>query len=262
MCDRCGCELPDPRTDSDSRFVPAGVPATSSEPRAGSETATDRHSRGREIQIQQRLLDDNGRLARHNREHFAAHGILAVNLMGAPGAGKTALLEATIRATAGRWRVAAIEGDQATQRDRDRIAAAGAPVEQIETGLGCHLDAHQVHHALDALPLAEVDVLFIENVGNLVCPALFDLGEQLRVVLTSATEGADKPLKYPPMFRAAELVLLNKVDLLPHVPFDLGEWRAHVAAVNPRATVLTISAITGAGIDEWIAALAAPGRSR
>jgi hydrogenase nickel incorporation protein HypB len=194
-------------------------------------------------------------LARHNRAHFHAHRLFAVNLMGAPGAGKTALLEATIRATAGRWRVAAIEGDQATQRDRDRIDATGAAVEQIETGLGCHLDAHQVHHALDRLPLAGVDALFIENVGNLVCPALFDLGEHLRVVVSSPTEGADKPLKYPPMFRAADLVVLNKIDLLPHVPFDLSEWRGYVTAINRRAAVLMTSATAGGGIEDWIAAL-------
>jgi len=236
MCDRCGCG------HADVPHVTEGPPL-----------------RGREIPIHQRMLDDNDRIARHNREHFAAHGILSVNLMGAPGAGKTALLEATIRAAAGRWQVAAIEGDQATQRDSDRIAAAGAPVEQIETGLGCHLDAHQIHNALDALPLGGIDVLFIENVGNLVCPALFDLGEHLRVVVTSPTEGADKPLKYPPMFRAADLIVLNKIDLLPHLPFELDEWRRYVAAINPRAAVLATAATTAAGIGDWLAALASRG---
>lgn len=241
MCDRCGCEEPE------ARFVPA----------VGSDRASAETGVGwREIAVHERILAENDRLARHNRAHFREHALLAVNVMGAPGAGKTALLEATIRATAGRWRIAAIEGDQATQRDRDRIAAAGAPVEQIETGLGCHLDAHQVHHALDALPLAGLDFLFIENVGNLVCPALFALGEHLRALVTSPTEGADKPLKYPPMFRAADLVVLNKVDLLPYLPFDLAEWSGYVASINPHAAVLMTSATTGAGIDDWIAALA------
>ncbi len=209
----------------------------------------------RTIHVESRILAENDRLAQHNRAHFLEHRLFAVNLMGAPGAGKTALLEATIRAMNGRWRIAAIEGDQASQRDRDRIAATGAAVEQIETGLGCHLDARQVHHALDHLPLAKVDALFIENVGNLVCPALFDLGEHLRVVVTSPTEGTDKPLKYPPMFRAADLIVLNKIDLLPHVPFDLREWSGYVTAINPRASVLMTAATTREGIDEWIVAL-------
>lgn len=225
MCDTCGCGAPH-----------AHEPAT------------------RAIAVGERLLADNDRAAAHNRAHFAAHGLLAVNVMGTPGAGKTALLEATIRA-AGRWRVTVVEGDQATARDRDRIAAAGAPAVQVETGLGCHLDAHQVHDALHALPAQAADLLFVENVGNLVCPALFDLGEGLRVVVTSPTEGVDKPVKYPPMFRAADVVVLNKVDLLPHLPFDLAEWRAHLAAVNRCATVLLLSALTGAGLPAWLTVL-------
>jgi hydrogenase nickel incorporation protein HypB len=206
----------------------------------------------RTIEVHERLLQANEGDARHNREHFARARVLAVNLMGAPGAGKTALLEATIRAAPRGLAIAAIEGDQATARDSERIRAAGAAAVQIETGLGCHLDAAQVHEALDDPRLANARLLFIENVGNLVCPALFDLGEHLRAVVTSAAEGADKPLKYPPMFRAADIVVLNKSDLLPHLPFDLGEWRGHVEALNPRATVIVASAITGAGIDRWL----------
>jgi hydrogenase nickel incorporation protein HypB len=229
MCDRCGCGEP----------IDHG-PASPT----------------REILVEERLLADNARVAAHNRDHFAAHGLLAVNVMGTPGSGKTALLEATIRATAGRWRMAVVEGDQATARDRDRIAATGAAATQVETGLGCHLEARQVHDALHALRLGDADVLFIENVGNLVCPALFDLGEGLRVVVTSPTEGADKPVKYPPMFRAADVVVLNKIDLLPHLPFDLAEWRNHLAAVNRRAAVLLLSALTGDGMPGWLATLA------
>lgn len=228
MCDRCGCG---------ASVAPAPAAAT------------------REIAVGERLLADNDHAAAHNRAHFAAHGLLAVNVMGTPGSGKTALLEATVRATAGRWRLAVVEGDQATARDSARIAAAGAPAVQVETGLGCHLDAQQVHAALHALPAHAADLLFIENVGNLVCPALFDLGEALRVVVTSPAEGADKPRKYPPMFRAADVVVLNKVDLLPHLPFDLAEWREHLAAVTRRAEVLLLSALTGDGLPAWLAAL-------
>jgi hydrogenase nickel incorporation protein HypB len=228
MCDRCGC---------------------------GEPIAHGPASPTREIAVGERLLAANDRVAAHNRDHFAAHGLLAVNVMGTPGSGKTALLEATIRASAGRWRMAVVEGDQATARDRDRIAATGAAATQVETGLGCHLDARQVHDALHALPPHDVEVLFIENVGNLVCPALFDLGEGLRVVVTSPTEGADKPVKYPPMFRAADVVVLNKIDLLPHLPFDLAEWRGHLAAVNRGAALVLLSALTGDGLPVWLAAL-------
>jgi hydrogenase nickel incorporation protein HypB len=221
MCDSCGCDTP-----------PARV-----------------------IEVGEGLLADNRRAAQHNREHFARSRVIAVNLMGTPGAGKTAMLEATISATRGRWRIAVIEGDQSTHRDADRIRAAGAPSVQVETGLGCHLDAAEVHHALDHLSLEDADFVFIENVGNLVCPALFDLGEQLRVVVTSTTEGTDKPLKYAPMFRAADIVVLNKSDLLPHVPFDLPQWRGYLRGINPNARACQTSATTGDGIAEWIAEL-------
>lgn len=239
MCDRCGCE-----GDAAEQAAHHAV------------VAQARHSLPTvEIAVHERLLADNDHAAAHNRSHFRAHRICAVNLMGTPGAGKTALLEATIRASAGRWRLGVVEGDQATARDSARIAAAGAPVTQIETGLGCHLSAPQVHDALGRVPLAGLEVLFIENVGNLVCPALFDLGEHLRVVVTSPAEGTDKPLKYPPMFRAADVVVLNKLDLLPYVPFALDEWRQFVGEVNPRARVVTLSALTGTGMDAWLALL-------
>jgi len=207
------------------------------------------------IDVNERLLASNAADAEHNRSHFEQSGIFAVNVMGAPGSGKTTLLETTI----GRWcearRIAVIEGDQATDRDSVRIRSAGATAYQIETGLGCHLDAAQIHRAVHYLDLARDDLLFIENVGNLVCPALFDLGERLRVLVTSPTEGADKPLKYPPMFRAAHIVLLNKCDLLPHLRFELDEWTESVFAVNPRVRILKISATTGEGMDEWLSLL-------
>jgi len=221
MCDSCGCGLSPIRT----------------------------------IDVNQRLLASNAAQAEHNRTHLAGRKILAINLMGTPGAGKTALLEVTIA----RWReyrrILVIEGDQATDRDSARIRAAGATARQVETGLGCHLDARQIHDALHHLDLRDGDLLFIENVGNLVCPALFDLGERLRAVVTSPTEGADKPLKYPPMFRAAHLVVLNKCDLLPHVPFNLDEWTEYVRAINPHARIIETSAFRGDGVGEWLAAI-------
>jgi hydrogenase nickel incorporation protein HypB len=209
----------------------------------------------RTIVLNERLLASNAAAAEHNRAHFAGRGLFAINLMGAPGAGKTALLEATIRAAGRSQAIAVIEGDQATERDSARVRAAGAAAFQVETGLGCHLDADQVHRLLRGVQLKHGDWLFIENVGNLVCPALFDLGEELRVVVTAPTEGADKPIKYPPMFRAADVVVLNKVDLVKYVPFSFDEWIEYLGAVNPRAQIVRTSALTGEGIDAWLAAV-------
>jgi hydrogenase nickel incorporation protein HypB len=206
----------------------------------------------RTIDVNQRLLASNAVQAEHNRAHFAEREILAINLMGTPGAGKTALLEATIAKWRESRRMLVIEGDQATDRDSTRIRAAGATACQVETGLGCHLDAHQIHDALHHLYLGDGDLLFIENVGNLVCPALFDLGERLRIVVTSPTEGADKPLKYPPMFRAAQVVVLNKCDLIPHVPFNLDEWTEYARAINPHAQIIITSALSGEGVGELL----------
>ena len=207
----------------------------------------------RTIDVNERLLASNAAEAEHNRGHLAERKILAINLMGTPGAGKTALLEATIARWRGSPRILVIEGDQATDRDSARIRAAGATAYQVETGLGCHLDAHQIHDALHHLHPGDGDLLFIENVGNLVCPALFDLGERLRVAVTSPTEGADKPLKYPPMFRAAHLVVLNKCDLIAHVPFNLDEWTEYVLAINRHARIIIMSALSGDGIGDWVA---------
>lgn len=204
----------------------------------------------RRLRVDADLLAHNDRLAEYNRGWLAGRGVLALNLVSSPGAGKTTLLERTVREW-GDGPVAVIEGDQETDADAQRIRAAGCRAVQLNTGAGCHLDA-----ALVARGLAELDppagaVVFIENVGNLVCPALFDLGEWAKVVVCSVPEGDDKPLKYPHMFRAARLVLLNKTDLLPYVPFDPERFAAAVRQVNPGLRVIPVSALTGAGLDEW-----------
>jgi hydrogenase nickel incorporation protein HypB len=208
------------------------------------------------VEVQDRILAANDRTAGHNREHFAEHGVLAVNLMGSPGSGKTALLEATARAL-GRARVAALAGDLETDRDAERLRAAGIPARTISTGSACHLDASIVHHALHELPLAGLDYLFIENVGNLVCPAVYDLGQAANVVALSVTEGEDKPLKYPVMFRKADLVVLTKVDLLPHLPeFRFAALEDALARVMPQPALVMVSAPSGFGLDDWLEWLA------
>jgi hydrogenase nickel incorporation protein HypB len=204
------------------------------------------------VEIHESLLAGNDRTARHNREHFTEHGVFAVNLMGSPGSGKTGVMEATARAMP-RLRMAAMSGDLATDNDARRLERAGIPARSITTGSACHLDAEMVHHALHHLPLAGLDVLVVENVGNLVCPAVYDLGQHVNVVALAVTEGEDKPLKYPVMFRKADLVLLTKVDLLPHLDIDLGEIERALAATMPDPHLIQVSARTGQGIDRWIA---------
>ena len=210
-------------------------------------------SQGRMIQLEQDILSKNNAYAADNRRHFADHGILALNLVSSPGSGKTSLLVRTIEDMDGRLAAHVIEGDQQTSADADRIRATGAPAIQINTGKGCHLDAHMVGHAVEHLAPADGGVLFIENVGNLVCPAAFDLGEAHKVAILSVTEGEDKPLKYPDMFAASDLVLVNKIDLLPHLDFDLDAAIANARKVNPAIRVLKVSARTGEGIAAWIA---------
>jgi hydrogenase nickel incorporation protein HypB len=197
------------------------------------------------------VLARNDEQAARNRGWLSQQGILALNLMSAPGAGKTALLERTMREAGGELRLQVIEGDQATDHDAQRLRAAGCPAVQINTGTGCHLDAAMVERGLQQLSPAESSVVVIENVGNLVCPALFDLGEHARVVLSAVTEGDDKPVKYPHMFRAATLVLLNKVDLLPYVPFEIGRFQTYARLVNPALEVLPLSVTRGDGMPEW-----------
>ena len=224
MCDSCGC--------GDTNLVP--------------------------IDVQQRILSDNERTAAHNRHHFLERALLAVNVMGSPGAGKTAVLEATAHALHGCRRIGALAGDLATDHDAMRLAAAGIRAASITTGSACHLDAAMVDRALHHQPWSDLDYLFVENVGNLVCPAVYDLGQAANVVVLSVTEGEDKPLKYPVMFRKADLVLLSKIDLLPHLPdVSVGRILEALRRVMPSPKSIAVSARTGEGIDDWIAWLAA-----
>jgi hydrogenase nickel incorporation protein HypB len=230
-------------------------------------------SPARAVQIEADVLGENKRLARANRAHFAAHRVTAFNLLSSPGSGKTTLLCATIEALKRRaplQRLAVIEGDQQTSVDADRIRATGAPAIQINTGRGCHLDAQMVGDAFARLELhddahhddAADSLLFIENVGNLVCPALWDLGEMAKVVILSVTEGDDKPLKYPDMFAAATLMVINKIDLLPHVDFDVARCIEFARRVNPGIGVLLVSATRGEGMSGWLDWVLGPGTER
>lgn len=211
----------------------------------------------RAVMVEEDILGRNNRIANDNRTAFAQHRVLALNLVSSPGSGKTELLAATLRRLAGELPTAVIEGDQETTNDAARIQATGTRAVQINTGKGCHLDAQMVKDALTRLPLEDASILFIENVGNLVCPAEFDLGEAHKVAVLSVTEGEDKPLKYPDMFRAADIVVINKVDLLPYVPFDIEKAEAFILRVNPRAKIFRTSATSSEGLDRWIAWLKA-----
>jgi hydrogenase nickel incorporation protein HypB len=204
------------------------------------------------VQIEQDILAKNNGYAEGNRRYFSEHGVLALNLVSSPGSGKTTLLTKTIEMLKSRLPIAVIEGDQQTVMDADRIRATGVPARQINTGKGCHLDAHMVGHALEGLGLDDNGLLFIENVGNLVCPAGFDLGEAHKVAILSVTEGEDKPIKYPDMFHAADLMLLNKTDLLPHVDFDVDRCIEYARRVNPRIEVIQLSARSGEGMEHWL----------
>lgn len=207
----------------------------------------------RKITVETDILDRNNRLAATNRLLFASQGIFTLNLVSSPGSGKTTLLERTLRDLGSSVRCAVIEGDQQTDNDARRIAATGVQVKQINTGAGCHLDAHMILHAAADFDLASLDLLFIENVGNLVCPASFDLGEHHKVAVLSVTEGEDKPLKYPHMFHAADVMILNKIDLLPHLRFNVEMCREMARRVNPAITIFEVSAQTGEGMDLWYA---------
>ncbi|GIF00597.1 hydrogenase accessory protein HypB [Paractinoplanes rishiriensis] len=203
------------------------------------------------VTLEQKVLAKNDDLAAANRAWLAERRIRTVNLMSSPGAGKTTLLERTIRDAGDARPVAVVEGDQETRLDAERIRRTGCPVVQVNTGAGCHLDAAMLRTALDRLDPADGCLLFVENVGNLVCPALFDLGEDAKAVIFSVTEGTDKPLKYPYMFAAADLIVVNKLDLLPYVDFDLDACREHVASVNPKAEVVAVSATRGDNLGSW-----------
>ena len=268
MCNVCGCgqgevrieerQLPEHRHDhahshGDGHFharprdpagIHASVPAFAQAPPGSDST--------RLLRLEQDLLAYNQNFADANRRLFETRGLLALNLVSSPGSGKTSLLARTLEALREEMPLAVIEGDQQTSRDADRLRATGVPAIQVNTGKGCHLDAHMIGHALESLALPEGGVLFIENVGNLVCPAGFDLGEAHKVVVLSVTEGEDKPLKYPNMFAAADLLLLNKIDLLPHLDFDVEQCLEYARRINPGLGVLQLSARTGAGVNAWL----------
>jgi len=242
MCDTCGCNI----TTANKHLISAG----------GKLEKTDN---GRlAINVLHDLLHENDHTALHNREHFAAHGVVAINLMSSPGAGKTALLEATIKVLADEFRLAVIEGDLETENDAERIRSHGVTAIQITTGSACHLDAHMVHDAVHQLDLSNLDIVFIENVGNLVCPASFDLGQHKNVVLLSIPEGDDKPAKYPVMFRTADMVMLTKTDLLPVLDdFDPARAETFLRNLANPAPLLRVSAKSGEGMQNWISWLRA-----
>jgi hydrogenase nickel incorporation protein HypB len=203
------------------------------------------------VDVEQDVLHQNNLLAERNRGYFDARNILALNLVSSPGSGKTSLLERTLIDLKGRMEFAVIEGDQQTTNDADRIHATGTKVTQINTGKGCHLDSHMIYHAVHGMKLVENSVLFIENVGNLVCPAMFDLGEKERVVIISVTEGDDKPLKYPDMFHTSTLCIINKVDLLPYVPFSMDKVKENARKINPNLQFCELSCTSGEGLESW-----------
>ncbi|MGD8783220.1 MAG: hydrogenase nickel incorporation protein HypB [Thioalkalispiraceae bacterium] len=236
MCDTCGCNV----TSGNKHLLePAGKLAKTADGKSA-------------VMVLKNLLSENDHQAMHNRQHFDQHAVLTINLMSSPGAGKTALLEATIEALADSYRIAVIEGDLETENDAERIRAKGVTAIQIATGSACHLDAHMVHDALHQLNLAEYDLLFIENVGNLVCPASFDLGHHYNITLLSVTEGDDKPAKYPVMFRAADLMLLTKTDLLPVLDdFDPDNAETCLRQLANPAPVIRLSAKKQQGMQLW-----------
>jgi hydrogenase nickel incorporation protein HypB len=212
------------------------------------------HKHGQEhaIHLEQDILGANNLMAARNRGYFEAKNILALNLVSSPGSGKTTLLESTIKKTLQKFSCCVVEGDQQTDNDAKRIASAGAPVLQINTGNACHLDANMIHESLHQLKPQDNSVVFIENVGNLVCPALFDLGEKKRVVIFSVTEGEDKPLKYPNMFHTSDICIISKIDLLPYLDFNLALAKENVLRVNPKAIIMEVSVKTGQGMEAWM----------
>ena len=258
MCESCGCGQPG---NAGVKILKPGAvdPHTHSEHGHDHDHSQDHdhphhhhgHSQTEIIQVQEDILGANNILAARNRGYFEGRGIFALNLMSSPGAGKTTLLEKTIRDLSPDLTWAVIEGDQQTTMDADRIDRAGAAAIQVNTGTGCHLDARMIREAMAQLDVPEGAVLAIENVGNLICPALFDLGEARRVIIVSTTEGADKPLKYPTILRDAHLCVINKLDLLPYVDFDLDEFMDNARRVNPDLSFIPLSAKTGEGLEGW-----------
>jgi len=250
MCTTCGCSTADHHHDHDHDHAGGHTHSHDHE---------ERHSHGHgaesgrrtTIAIEEDILGKNNRLASFNRALFREKGIFVLNLVSSPGSGKTTLLERTLSELSHKLRFAVIEGDQQTDNDARRIAATGVPVRQINTGAGCHLDAHMIMHGTEDFDLDNLDLLLIENVGNLVCPAAFDLGENHMVVVLSVTEGEDKPLKYPQMFHNSTVMLLNKTDLLPHIDFDVEKCKEYARRVNPGIIIFEVSARSGEGMEAW-----------
>jgi len=235
MCATCGCGPTDHHHSHDHGY------SLGNEQNMGKKIVT----------VEQDILQENNLLAQRNRGFFEGRNILSLNLVSSPGSGKTTLLERTLTDLKGQLEFAVIEGDQQTANDADRIHATGTKVTQINTGKGCHLDAHMVLHAVQGMKLQVDSVLFIENVGNLVCPAMFDLGESERVVVISVTEGDDKPLKYPDMFHSSTLCIINKIDLLPYVNFKVEKAKEYARKINPNLEIIELSCTSGAGLETW-----------
>jgi len=242
MCDTCGCGNPD-----DHAII--RKPNHSSHSQGHHEHG---HNHSHTIDVQTDVLAENNLLAKQNQTYFNERNITALNLVSSPGSGKTTLLEKTIKILKPKMDIAVIEGDQQTMRDAERIDKTGVPVVQVNTGTGCHLDAHMIQHAIQELDLKNQSTLFIENVGNLVCPALFDLGEAMKIVIISVTEGEDKPHKYPHMFDASGICIINKIDLLPYVEFDVERCKGYALEVNHHLKFFELSAQTGDGMNTWI----------
>lgn len=260
MCTVCGCNEPDGQSHSHSDDHSHDQAYSSNHShghdhhhfgQGAAGVSVAGYSQDRLIQIEQNILSKNDGYADGNRRWLAERGLLALNLVSSPGAGKTTLLVETLKALKDKISLGVIEGDQETANDADRIRETGVPAIQINTGKGCHLDAHMIGHALQDLAIDPGGAIMIENVGNLVCPAAFDLGEAAKVVILSVTEGEDKPIKYPDMFAAAEMMIISKVDLLPYVDFDVDQAVAYAHRVNPDLKVMKVSAKTGEGLAEW-----------
>ena len=256
MCTTCGCSGNGHKlTAFQAASKPASINGLKIAPPAETRTAPvtfHAPAPGKTlVALERDILDKNNRLAERNRGFFEDRNILALNLVSSPGSGKTSLLERTLTDCRGQQNFYVVEGDQQTVRDAERIANSGAPVVQINTGKGCHLEAEMVSQAIRQLQPGPGSILFIENVGNLVCPSLFDLGEACRVVVISVTEGEDKPIKYPDMFRSSQLCLINKIDLLPYLKFDLQALKDYAHQVNPRLEFIEVSATTGQGMPAW-----------
>ena len=259
MCETCGCGNPDefnihhPKHGHDHPHEHELEHTHEHEHEHDGHKHTHPHEHGQNkvISLNLDILSENNRLAERNRGYFEGKHVFSLNLVSSPGSGKTSILEKTIQALIPSRKIFVIEGDQQTARDADRIEKAGAPAIQINTGSGCHLDAKMIHLALKKIEPDNHSILFIENVGNLVCPALFDLGEQKRVLVISVTEGDDKPLKYPYMFQSSHLCIINKTDLLPYVDFNVESTMNYARQLNPNLEFLLMSAKTGEGMDEW-----------